>query len=102
MALALALTRTRSAPPPQRPPLPLLPTPPCSLPPPLLAPASVAGLLAKQTVAGNCGLSVELPLPAHAGDAAAHGAMGTLFAEELGLVLEVAAGSEQAVLDAYR
>ena len=42
--------------------------------------------------AGNCGVSVDLP----AGDA-----MAALFAEELGLVLEVAAEDEAAVLAAY-
>ncbi|KAL4423911.1 hypothetical protein ABPG75_001212 [Micractinium tetrahymenae] len=42
--------------------------------------------------AGNCGVSVDLP----AGDA-----MAALFAEELGLVLEVAAENEAAVLAAY-
>lgn len=42
--------------------------------------------------AGNCGVSVDLP----AGDA-----MSALFAEELGLVLEVVAEHEAAVLQAY-
>lgn len=42
--------------------------------------------------AGNCGVSVDLP----EGDA-----MAALFAEELGLVLEVAAEEEAAVLAAY-
>ncbi len=51
-------------------------------------------------VAGNCGISVDLPLPAHSADAG-HGAMGSLFAEELGLVVEVEAAKAQAVLDAY-
>ncbi|GLC44010.1 hypothetical protein PLESTB_000219600 [Pleodorina starrii] len=56
--------------------------------------------LLEMAFAGNCGLSVDLPLPAHPADAA-HGAMGSLFAEELGLVLEVAAGREADVVEAY-
>lgn len=47
--------------------------------------------------AGNCGVSVDLPAPA----ADPHGAMAALFAEELGLVLEVAAEDEAAVLAAF-
>ena len=47
--------------------------------------------------AGNCGVSVDLPAPA----SDPHGPMAALFAEELGLVLEVAAEDEAAVLAAY-
>lgn len=47
---------------------------------------------------GNCGVSVDLPGPKQD----PHGAMATLFAEELGLVMEVAASDAQMVLDAYK
>lgn len=47
--------------------------------------------------AGNCGVTVDLPAPAHD----PHGPMAALFAEELGLVLEVAAADEAAVLATY-
>lgn len=47
--------------------------------------------------AGNCGVSVDLPTPA----SDPHGPMAALFAEELGLVLEVAPEHEAAVLAAY-
>ncbi|PNW79730.1 hypothetical protein CHLRE_08g364800v5 [Chlamydomonas reinhardtii] len=57
--------------------------------------------LLEMAFAGNCGISVDLPLPAHAADQP-HGAMGSLFAEELGLVLEVEAGKAQTVLDTYK
>ncbi|KAL6785042.1 hypothetical protein ACKKBG_A02200 [Auxenochlorella protothecoides x Auxenochlorella symbiontica] len=50
--------------------------------------------------AGNCGLELGLEGAAHARDAA-HGALAPLFAEELGLLLEVAAGREGEVLAAY-
>lgn len=42
----------------------------------------------------------QADLPAPASDA--HGALAALFAEELGLVMEVAAGQEEAVVQAYR
>lgn len=45
--------------------------------------------------AGNCGVAVDLPAPAA-------DAMAALFAEELGLVLEVAPEHEAAVLAAYQ
>lgn len=43
----------------------------------------------KQKIKGNCGLTVDLPAAEHAADAR-YGALSTLFAEELGLLLEVA------------
>ncbi len=51
--------------------------------------------------AGDCGIQVDLPAPAHAADAAVGGAIAALFHEELGLVLEVAADQAQAVVQAY-
>lgn len=54
----------------------------------------IATTLLEMAFAGNCGISVDLPLPAG-------GAMAALYAEELGLVLEVAAGREAEVLSAY-
>jgi phosphoribosylformylglycinamidine synthase len=49
--------------------------------------------------AGNCGISVDLPAASTADSG--HGAMAALFAEELGLVLEVSPEHEAAVLAAY-
>jgi phosphoribosylformylglycinamidine synthase len=46
---------------------------------------------------GNCGVAVDLPSPA----SDPHGPLAALFAEELGLVLEVAPENEAAVLAAY-
>ncbi|KAK9795604.1 hypothetical protein WJX73_007566 [Symbiochloris irregularis] len=54
--------------------------------------------LLEMAFAGNCGIEVDLPLPA--ADNTAH--MGTLFAEELGLILEVAPTQRSAVLAAYK
>lgn len=51
--------------------------------------------------AGNTGVSVDVPLPSHAADKAA-GAFASLFAEELGLVIEVEPAREAAVVEAYR
>lgn len=50
--------------------------------------------LLEMAFAGNCGIEVELPTKADA--------IGQLFAEELGLVLEVAAPHEEEVTDAFR
>ncbi|PNH07785.1 putative phosphoribosylformylglycinamidine synthase, chloroplastic/mitochondrial [Tetrabaena socialis] len=61
----------------------------------------IATTLLEMAFAGNCGISADLPLPAHAADQP-HGALGSLFAEELGLVLEVASANAQAVLDTYK
>jgi phosphoribosylformylglycinamidine synthase len=51
--------------------------------------------LLEMAFAGNVGVSAQLPSPA------AGGAMAALFAEELGLLLEVSPASEAAVLAAY-
>lgn len=50
--------------------------------------------------AGNCGISADLPLPADPLDAV-YGAHATLFAEELGLVVEVAPGEAEAIAAQY-
>ncbi|GAB4814933.1 hypothetical protein N2152v2_001979 [Parachlorella kessleri] len=57
----------------------------------------IATALLEMAFAGNCGIQVDLPPPA----SDPHGALATLFAEELGLVIEVAEGAEGAVLEAY-
>jgi hypothetical protein len=44
---------------------------------------------------------VDVPVPAHKLDAAPGAAVAALFAEELGLVLEVSQGDAQRVVDAY-
>lgn len=44
---------------------------------------------------------VDLPAPAHAGDAAHGAALAVLFAEELGLVLEVPAAEAAALVALY-
>eukprot|EP00967_Tisochrysis_lutea_P087892 scaffold124427_cov20-Tisochrysis_lutea.AAC.3 len=49
---------------------------------------------------GNCGLSVDLALPSSPEDAA-YGAHASLFAEELGLVLEVKAAEAQEIASLY-
>jgi len=54
-----------------------------------------------RTPAGNCGLSADLALPASPEDAA-YGAHATLFAEELGLVLEVKASEAQDIAAQYQ
>ena len=64
-----------------------------SSPPPPTHPLQIL----EMAFAGNCGVSVDLPAPA----ADPHGALAALFAEELGLVLEVAPEDEAAVLAAY-
>ncbi|KAK9837421.1 hypothetical protein WJX81_001177 [Elliptochloris bilobata] len=55
----------------------------------------LAVALLEMAFAGNCGLHAGLPAPAQGG------AMAALFAEEPGLVLEVALADVDAVLDAY-
>lgn len=49
---------------------------------------------------GNCGLTADLSLPTDASDAV-YGAHATLFAEELGLVLEVKAAEADAITAMY-
>lgn len=49
---------------------------------------------------GNCGITVDLPAAAHAADAK-WGAFAPLYAEELGLVIEVAAGDAQKIAAEY-
>jgi len=52
--------------------------------------------------AGNCGVTADLAAPTTAHDEApVGGPMAAMFAEELGLVLEVANGNVQSVVDAY-
>jgi len=53
--------------------------------------------LLEMAFAGNCGLEVDLPLPAED----PHGAFASLYAEELGLMLEVSPENESEVLAAY-
>lgn len=57
----------------------------------------IAVTVLEMAFAGNCGVSIDLPEPE--GDP--HGAFGSLFAEELGLVIEVTPENEAAVLSAY-
>eukprot|EP00887_Chlorella_sp_A99_P003357 scaffold26.g3357.t1 len=57
----------------------------------------IATAVLEMAFAGNTGVSVDLPPPARD----PHGAHAALFAEELGLVLEVAPEHEAAVLAAY-
>jgi len=60
--------------------------------------------LLEMAFASGLGLDVDLPAPAHGADAAAAGgvaALASLFAEELGLVLEVAPAAAEAVASAY-
>jgi hypothetical protein len=47
---------------------------------------------------GNCGLSADIPLP----KSDPHGAYASLFAEELGLVMEVRASEAASVVEAYK
>jgi hypothetical protein len=49
-------------------------------------------------LAGNCGLSADIPLP----KSDPHGAYASLFAEELGLVMEVRASEAASVVEAYK
>lgn len=53
--------------------------------------------LLEMAFAGNCGVDVDLPSPSQD----PHGALATLFAEELGLLLEVPAGSAADVAARY-
>jgi phosphoribosylformylglycinamidine synthase len=53
--------------------------------------------LLEMAFAGNCGLRVDLPLPG----SDPHGPLAALFAEELGLIVEVAAGDEAEALATY-
>ncbi len=53
--------------------------------------------LLEMAFAGNCGIEANLPLPAED----PHGAFATLYAEELGLLLEVSPENESEVLAAY-
>lgn len=54
--------------------------------------------LLEMAFSGNCGLQVDLPAP----KLESSGVIGTLFAEELGLLLEVDSAQESAVLSSYR
>jgi hypothetical protein len=51
--------------------------------------------------AGDCGVVVDVPAPTHLADVAAGPALSALFAEELGLVLEVAPQAAEEVLAKY-
>ena len=57
----------------------------------------IAVALLEMAFAGNSGFRLGLPAPANGSDACA-----ALFAEELGLLLEVDAADEAAVADVYR
>eukprot|EP00891_Asterochloris_glomerata_P009825 jgi/Astpho2/9825/fgenesh1_pm.00149_%23_37_t len=59
----------------------------------------VAVTLLEMAFAGNCGIQVDLPGP---GNQTEDAALAALFAEELGLMLEVSPQEEQAVLEAYQ
>ena len=48
-------------------------------------------------LSGNCGVSADLPAP----KSDPHGALASLFAEELGLVLEVKASEAAAIAELY-
>jgi hypothetical protein len=48
-------------------------------------------------ISGNCGLSADLPSPT----ADPHGVMASLFAEELGLVIEVSSSEASSIVDMY-
>ena len=76
-----------------RPALPDTALPPLTPSTPSLPPHQVL----EMAFAGNCGVTVDLPAPA----SDPHGPLAALFAEELGLVLEVAPQHEAAVLAAY-
>jgi hypothetical protein len=52
--------------------------------------------------AGDCGVVADLAAPAHAADGAHGAALAALFAEELGLVLEVPAAEANAVVALYK
>ena len=65
---------------------------------------SDGGLIAaalEMAFAGDRSLELDVSAPAHANDTA-HGALAALFAEEVGLVLEVSGADEAAVLTAYK
>ncbi|MEW5304184.1 MAG: hypothetical protein WDW36_006814 [Sanguina aurantia] len=55
----------------------------------------IATTILEMAFAGNCGLSVDLPSPPAAD---AHGPLATLFAEELGLVIEASKAKADTVL----
>lgn len=55
----------------------------------------VCPLLQLHALTGNCGLSVDLPSPPAAD---AHGPLATLFAEELGLIIEVSKAKADTIL----
>lgn len=57
----------------------------------------IAVALLEMAFAGNTGIEVQLDMPADGSDA-----MAALFAEELGLLLEVDAANEAAITEAYR
>ncbi|GAX81039.1 hypothetical protein CEUSTIGMA_g8474.t1 [Chlamydomonas eustigma] len=57
----------------------------------------VVTTLLEMAFAGNCGLSVDLPSP----KADPHGAVASLFAEELGLVLEVKSSEASSIVELY-
>eukprot|EP00898_Chlorokybus_atmophyticus_P001653 jgi/Chlat1/2489/Chrsp175S02366 len=62
----------------------------------------LAVALAEMAFAGNCGLRVEVPEATNHADGSGDSVLRTLFAEELGYVLEVSRSNEDAVLTAFR
>ena len=61
----------------------------------------IATALCEMAFAGNCGVQADVALPRHERDAK-YGAMASLYAEELGLVLEVDPKDAGFVLQAYQ
>jgi len=61
----------------------------------------MATTLCEMAFAGDCGVVVDLPAPAHSSDAAHGNALATLFAEELGLVIEVSQGEAATIVSQY-
>lgn len=58
----------------------------------------IATTLLEMAFAGNCGLQADLAAPA----SDPHGAIASLFAEELGLVIEVKAADAAAIVEQYK
>jgi len=61
----------------------------------------IATTLCEMAFAGNCGLSADLPPASNAADGK-WGAFAPLYAEELGLVIEVSQADAAAIVDAYK
>ncbi|KAL6745568.1 CobB/CobQ-like glutamine amidotransferase domain-containing protein [Haematococcus lacustris] len=61
----------------------------------------IATTLCEMAFAGNCGVQVDLAAPSLSADVGCGSALAALFAEELGLVVEVAAGEAEQVQAAY-